>query len=506
MKHDFFFGLFYGQSNFPRLNFPRLIETKNFRRCIFGIVAALISAALVTPKQAEALPSFARQTGQACAACHTDYPQLTPFGRRFKLGGYTLGSGRESEEYKKTFGGSQWVPPLSVMGIVSFSKTQTSQPGNYPKDNNYFSAQQGSLFYGGAITDDLGAFVQATIVDRQTTGPNTSDVFLDNTDIRYAKNGSIFGKDAIFGITLHNNPTVQDVWNTTPAWGYPFVASAFAPSPSAATIIEGNFASKVIGIGGYTFIDDKFYIEATGYKGFNHRWQSALGVWDYTSTTSYMDRVSPYVRIAFEPHWGNHWLMIGAFWLNTSVDPLYVDMQNPGNLFAPAGYTMPGRDKYVDLGFDSQYQYMGDNYTVTIRGSYIREKQKLNATFANGLSDNPTNTLNSLKAQASLAWNTNTPMNMLIFTGGYFNTWGTTDLTLYGDSFNGSPNSDGWIAEIAWIPFSMSKAPVWPYFNARVGLQYIWYNKFNGASINYDGAGRNARDNNTLFAYLWFAM
>ena len=39
------------------------------------------------------LPSFARQTGQPCGACHTDFPSLTPYGRRFKLLGYTSGGG-----------------------------------------------------------------------------------------------------------------------------------------------------------------------------------------------------------------------------------------------------------------------------------------------------------------------------------------------------------------------------------------------------------------------------
>jgi len=34
-----------------------------------------------------AVPSFARQTGMACAACHTVFPELTPFGREFKLNG-----------------------------------------------------------------------------------------------------------------------------------------------------------------------------------------------------------------------------------------------------------------------------------------------------------------------------------------------------------------------------------------------------------------------------------
>ena len=41
----------------------------------------------------QALPSFARQTGQPCGTCHTDFPALTPYGRRFKLLGYTTGGG-----------------------------------------------------------------------------------------------------------------------------------------------------------------------------------------------------------------------------------------------------------------------------------------------------------------------------------------------------------------------------------------------------------------------------
>ena len=43
---------------------------------------------------ADALPSFARQTGQPCGTCHTDIPALTPYGRRFKLLGYTTGGGQ----------------------------------------------------------------------------------------------------------------------------------------------------------------------------------------------------------------------------------------------------------------------------------------------------------------------------------------------------------------------------------------------------------------------------
>ena len=39
----------------------------------------------------------------------------------------------------------------------------------------------------------------------------------------------------------------------------------------------------------------------------------------------------------------------------------------------------------------------------------------------------------------------------------------------------------------------------------RIGAQYTGYLRFNGASSNYDGFGRNASDNNSLFLYAWLA-
>ena len=56
-------------------------------------VAALALLVIDAASPARALPSFARQTGQPCGTCHTSFPGLTPFGRRFKLLGYTTGGG-----------------------------------------------------------------------------------------------------------------------------------------------------------------------------------------------------------------------------------------------------------------------------------------------------------------------------------------------------------------------------------------------------------------------------
>jgi hypothetical protein len=50
---------------------------------------------------------------------------------------------------------------------------------------------------------------------------------------------------------------------------------------------------------------------------------------------------------------------------------------------------------------------------------------------------------------------------------------------------------------------AMAGRPFWPWMNMRIGLQYTLWDKFDGASTNFNGAGRNAHNNNTIFVYAW---
>jgi hypothetical protein len=94
--------------------------------------------------------------------------------------------------------------------------------------------------------------------------------------------------------------------------------------------------------------------------------------------------------------------------------------------------------------------------------------------------------------------------------GTYFATWGNKDPTLYAPaptsgSRTGRPNSNGWIVELDYLPFNKSGGPsFWPWFNPKFIVQYTLYTEFNGASRNYDGSGRRASDNNTLYVAAWF--
>jgi hypothetical protein len=91
---------------------------------------------------------------------------------------------------------------------------------------------------------------------------------------------------------------------------------------------------------------------------------------------------------------------------------------------------------------------------------------------------------------------------------GYFNTWGSHDAGLYAPeevagSANGRPDSAGYVAELSYVPFGKDKSFMQPWLNMRFALQYVGYTRFNGGDRNYDGFGRDAADNNTVFLDAW---
>ena len=172
----------------------------------FVVPAAVL---LMIPSLAWAVPNYAVQTGQPCTTCHVGAygPQLTAFGRAFKIGGYTQTGGD---------GGNS--VPVSVMLQSSYSDTTKGQGS--PAANNYgangnFAKDQISIFTGGLITDYLGAFVQGTFNGIAST------FHLDNTDIRLTTPLSVGDTELRVGLDINNNPTVQDPYNSTYAWGYP---------------------------------------------------------------------------------------------------------------------------------------------------------------------------------------------------------------------------------------------------------------------------------------------
>ena len=454
------------------------------RRFLPYFSAAALCAGLAAPTWA--VPSFARQTGMACAACHTVYPELTPFGREFKLNGYVLDNMKQitgiTTEDRSTLALNQ-VPPVSLMMQISYTHTgkavaDSALPDSaLAKNGDILFPQQASIFYAGKIANNLGAFVQLTY-------DGAEDVFgFDNADIRYARHFNVGatdksgGNDLIVGVTVNDGPTVQDAWNTTVAWGFPYASSSTAPGPLAAAQLDGGLGQNAAGIGVYAWWNHSLYAELSVYgaslRGGAHPLDS--------TQAGVVHGASPYWRLAYEYRWDRNSLSLGTYGMIVRL--------HPGNGLPLAGPT----DRYRDVAVDLQYQFIGEDHLFTLLTTYIDEKQTLDASVAAGIAANPGNDLKTLKVVGEYSY-----QRMIGGSLGYFSTTGSTDTMLYAQapmtgSVTNSPDSRGTVMEINYLPW----------LNTKLQLQYVRYDRFNGSSTNYDGAGRNASDNDTVYLLGW---
>jgi hypothetical protein len=427
-------------------------------RFVLGLLAAIV---FLGPREAAALPSYAQQTGQPCAMCHVGAfgPQLKPFGRAFKLNGYVLSDGKEH--------------PLPIAFLVesSFTHTATDQPNPAPTalfgpagSNDNFGIDEAALFYGGRITPDVGAFIQVTYDEV------ANQLHWDDSDIRYARSGNLFGNDYVAGLTLNNHPTVQDVWNSTPAWGYPYTTADLLPTPNASTLIDNTLAQRVVGFGGYTLWNNWVYAEIDGYQPLGLDVLNALGIVPIAGATSY-DGVMPYWRVALQHDFGDNSFEIGTYGI-------------AGKAFPSADKSAGTTDNLTDTAFDASYQWTGgEDHFISAHATYIDEQLDLNASSIL-FSSNPRDHLSTFRTDLTYSY-----QDTIVPTVQYFTTWGSNDAAYWGTA-NGSPNSSGFKIELAYIPFGKSDSFTRLY-NTRLELQYTAYTEFNGTR-------QGASDNNAL--------
>jgi len=429
---------------------------------------ALTLLPLWRPHNAYAIPAFAQQTGQPCAACHVGAfgPQLKEYGRQFKLNGYAASDGKDHGI------------PLAVSVQTSFTHTdaaQPSPPAPHFADNNNFAIDQTSLYYGGRVTPWLGAFVQVTydgIADQ---------LQIDNTDIRHSKDSDLFGEDLVYGFTVNNSPTVSDLWNSTPVWGFPYNSSALSPTPVASALIDGALGQRVVGGGAYAMWNDLVYIEADMYRGLGYDVLNATGIVPVADTDKTRGAI-PYWRLALQQDFGRNYVELGGYGLTASVEP------GGANLGGPV-------DQFTDSALDANWQFIFDKRSVvsdmlSAHATFIHEDANLAASELL-LDARKPHALNEFRADISYSLAaTITP------TIQYFQSTGTTDANYWGTP-NGSPNTSGIIAEIAYVPFGKPDSFI-SWGNIRFAVQYVDYFRFNGQT-------QGATANNALYFSVWAA-
>jgi hypothetical protein len=249
----------------------------------------------------------------------------------------------------------------------------------------------------------------------------------------------------------------------------------------AAALLDNGLTQRAVGAGAYMLWNDLIYSELDVYKGFGSQMLSMLGQSpdDGNQTTSFL----PYARLALVKDWEKHHAEIGAYALTGSVLP-------------GGGQTLGFTTRAVDTAVDANYQYIFDPAKVTsdmlsAHATYIHEDSTI-ADEALGLFGILRHSLNTFRVDASYSFKATVTPSIQ-----YFRTTGTVDASYWATS-NGSPDSDGMIFEIAYVPFGKPDSP-FPNMNLRLAVQYVNY-------FSFDGTSMNASHNNNVYFSMWTAV
>jgi hypothetical protein len=424
-----------------------LLTTTSFR-----VARALLAAvALAAGAGAQAVPSFARQTGQDCAACHVGAfgPQLTPYGIRFKLGGYTETDGQDGKV------------PLSAMAVAGTSRYRDGDKGRVDAS----ALAEASAFFAGRVSEHIGGFVQATYDGL------ARHVSIDQADLRFAREARWGGHDAVLGLSMNNNPSVQDPFNTLPVWRFPFVGSPYGNDVGAPFLGFGNAETKVGGLSGYALVDDSLYAEAGLYQNLSARLQHRLGISPDDTQAYGRLRSAPYLRLAYTRDLRTSAWSVGAFGFD-------------GTLSDRDSRALIGR--YRSRGLDASYQYLGTRrHVFAVNASLLRERQTQPSP------DDPSARIGNTLTEAAL-------MGSYHYQGTYGVSLGTFDAR----AADRQSGNRGTIWQADWTPFGKESSWGAPWANLRLGAQEVIYTRY----IEEGTALDRPSDRNTLYLFAWTSI
>ncbi len=478
--------------------------TSLLERARGSILVLLGVVSLAVSLDASAIPVFARQTGFKCVACHVGgmYPQLTSLGRMFKLTGYTLGNANDIFNLTTNID----RPPVAIMvqtarqyytNTKNYGTPSTPAAINGNSPSSSMDAQVFSVFAGGHITDNFGAFLQFTA--GKYSGEQTPSTgwggSIDNSELRYADR--IVGQDSdlIYGVYMNNRALMSDVWNNMGPWqsGWINYFNTMSAPQAPTTFLMGETPQHTeVGVGAYLFKDKTWYAELAIHKSPTHGPFSLLTSGNPPSNTANGSNgtvidPSPYLRLAYNKEWGPHSFELGLHSMTTYAHGINQNTSAPQN----SDYSSPV-STYRDVGLDAQYQYVLDPHYFAAHGRITHESMNNNLSGPNYAGATPTNATDTLtETYADVTYIYKAKYGALLQ---YQGASGSSDVGLYGMTPGGSPDWQAWTPHVFWAPVQ----------NVRIGYMYTFYTKMGGVTGNqltFNGASVSPHDFNTSMVY-----
>ncbi|OOG21005.1 hypothetical protein B1C78_16875 [Thioalkalivibrio denitrificans] len=292
------------------------------------LLAGLASGLLtMVPKTAEAVPSFARQTGQACVACHTQPPRLNQFGREFKISGYR----------------ANMIPLLHGADIQENMPLSARVRGdirhNFDGDNEtHVSAPDPiRLYVAGRMTEYTGVYVQALgdEDDRTEMQLSLANEFGDWT-LGIAGGNVGFGRSDPYD-TLSRGTGSQLSRNVVSTYDREDLRS-------------GSLRNRGTGGMAYAYGNGMYF-----------------GVGAFDTSGDEEDLKDYAVRVAYEPQLGDGDAHIGAFWFQADKHD-----------YRRRGDDSDATDRGRRMGVDASYQWdLGNGWKGDVLGVYLIGRQEV---------------------------------------------------------------------------------------------------------------------------------
>ncbi len=435
-----------------------------------------VALSMLGVTKAHAIPSFARQTGFSCDVCHTVFPHLTPFGKDFKLHGYTMDTSKtvHADDSDKTMPGLSInkIPMLSVRivsrwnnqaggqqqvpgGAVTAGQGFMSHPGGYGNADVLNLVGDSSIYIAGKIAPHLGTFLELTGIDDEggTLGLGIFDLALVGNDT------TLGSKRLVYGVRAVDAADMGDPSNTFGMWG---ITSTLMAMSTHNTLFDPNQA-VVEGGELYGMWGD---FETGGLYG-------SLGVYNPSQNQTGNGFVQGNIATngSFEGSTGENGAVRLAYYIpsfsNVHTEVGAYTYFGPESMLAPTASTVGiYKDNFLSYGVDVQAQWITDNNLAELFAVYENENDsKFYGTDAYSGTSYATNGTSVSRT------------GLGIIADYYFRrTYGAYVKYFYRDSAKVQDvNMSGVSFGLSWYAFE----------NANLRLEETMFSKYNAGAIQY---------------------
>ena len=309
-----------------------------------------------------------------------------------------------------------------------------------------------SLFAGGRITDYAGAFVQGTF------DGIASAFHLDNTDLRLTSPFSVGDTELRLGLDINNGPTVQDPFNSSYAWGYPYVSSVLVLVPTAQPLLAGGLIGNSLGATVYAWYDRSLYLEAGLYNTYGPSLLSYTGNAYGPGATA---NPAPYCA----PPMSGTGTASPPISAGFSCIPTSIPRPRPSPAMARTGKTATLTMRSIAATNGSATGRISSRCWA----SSTTKTRTSPARSATGSASQQDNSLNQIRANVTYYY-----QQTYGATVAWQKTWGSPNPLLYTPapltgSANGKPNSNAFIFEADYVPFGKANSWAGPFVNLKLG-------------------------------------